>query len=114
MPFPFRHANGNICCSNAAFPCNDCKARMAAEAEAVSVPDGYAAALQRDENRHSFPARYAALRDQELTDLRSATSALEAAHQTRRPLHPEWTRKIPGEVPAASSERQPEDLEAVS
>jgi hypothetical protein len=31
MPFPFRHANGNVCCTNKAIACDDCKAKLAAE-----------------------------------------------------------------------------------
>ena len=31
MPFPFRHANGNTCCSSPEAMCPTCKARAAAE-----------------------------------------------------------------------------------
>lgn len=36
MPFPFKHASGNICCTNKTAMCDDCKAKLAAEAGRTS------------------------------------------------------------------------------
>jgi hypothetical protein len=31
MPFPYRHENGNVCCEDPTYPCEACRARLAAE-----------------------------------------------------------------------------------
>jgi hypothetical protein len=59
MPFPFRHANGGLCCSAEANSCDSCKSKLAAEKLRINhhqednnmtdytPPDSYAADLAK-------------------------------------------------------------------
>ena len=69
MPFPFRHANGNTCCSSPEAMCPKCKARAAAEEQTLrtnihqeatgehdgSAPDPYARETAANRAAHATP-----------------------------------------------------------
>ena len=93
MPYPYRHANGGVCCNgpDPAFACDNCKAKLAAEARATR----YASA----DAEYSAPDPYAAA----IAKLRSATSTPESRFEDQ------WKTERFAEVKRFSAELDAED-----